>query len=437
MTVLDTTMGVALRGLRAVAGLEVLDRYGQRDRVERLVHGATRHGFGGATAVARAFSTATNRNTAVRPTPVPGRGLFDLSLDNEQRALVDALRGLASEQLRPVARAADEACRAPADVIAHASQFGIGLLGIPTALGGVVDERSSVTTVLAVQTLAHGDPGLAAALLAASSVGTALALWGNPAQQSRYLPAFTGDDPMTSALAVQEPGIAANPMTPSTTAVVDGAEVVMTGTKANVLHVATAELFLVSAALDGEPVLILVEGGTAGLSFASEPTMGMRAGAAGSLSLHEVRVPRTAVVGEGDPNVMSELLARSRTAWAAVAVGAGQAVLDHVSGYVMQRHAFGEPISHRQAVAFMVADIAIELEGLRLVTLRAAALADQDKPFAEVAAQARQLTATRAMTIGDHGVQLLGGHGFIKEHPVERWYRDLRVAGVIEGGLLV
>jgi alkylation response protein AidB-like acyl-CoA dehydrogenase len=105
--------------------------------------------------------------------------------------------------------------------------------------------------------------------------------------------------------------------------------------------------------------------------------------------------------------------------------------------YVNERMAFGEPISHRQAVAFAVADAAIELESMRLVTLRAAGRADQARDFTREAALARVLCATKGVAIGSAGVQLLGGHGDIKEHPVERWYRDLRAAGIMEGGLLV
>ena len=113
-------------------------------------------------------------------------------------------------------------------------------------------------------------------------------------------------------------------------------------------------------------------------------------------------------------------------------------MLDHVIPYVNERKAFGEPISHRQAVAFTVADIAIELEGMRLATLRAAGLRRPRQAVrARQRAVARQLCATKGMEIGSQGVQLLGGHGYVKEHPVERWYRDLRAAGVMEGALLV
>jgi alkylation response protein AidB-like acyl-CoA dehydrogenase len=118
-------------------------------------------------------------------------------------------------------------------------------------------------------------------------------------------------------------------------------------------------------------------------------------------------------------------------------MGTGRAVLDYVVPYVNERRAFGEPISNRQAVAFTVANIAIELEGMRLATLRAASRVDQDLAFAREVTLARRLCSERGMVIGSDGVQLLGGHGYVKEHPVERWYRDLRAAGLMEGAVLV
>ncbi len=120
-----------------------------------------------------------------------------------------------------------------------------------------------------------------------------------------------------------------------------------------------------------------------------------------------------------------------------MAVGTAQGALDFLIPYVKDRKAFGEPIAQRQAVAFNMSNIAIEVEGMRLTTYRAASLADQGREFARESAIARQLCASKGMQIGSDAVQLLGGHGYVKEYPVERWYRDLRAAGVIEGGLLV
>jgi alkylation response protein AidB-like acyl-CoA dehydrogenase len=150
-----------------------------------------------------------------------------------------------------------------------------------------------------------------------------------------------------------------------------------------------------------------------------------------------VKVPASALIGEGAPQVFADAIQLGRLGWCALAVGTGQAVLDYVIPYVNERRAFGEPISHRQAVAFMVANLAIELDGMRLTTYRAAARVDQDHSFARDVAVARRLCSERGMAIGSDGVQLLGGHGYVKEHPVERWYRDLRAAGLMEGVLLV
>jgi alkylation response protein AidB-like acyl-CoA dehydrogenase len=150
-----------------------------------------------------------------------------------------------------------------------------------------------------------------------------------------------------------------------------------------------------------------------------------------------VKLPSGALIGEGGPGVYADCVALGRLGWCALAVGTGQAVLDYVIPYVKDRTAFGEPISNRQAVAFAVANMAIELDGIRLATYRAASRVDLGKGFTREVALARRLVAERGMSIGSDGVQLLGGHGYVKEHPVERWYRDLRAAGLMEGALVV
>jgi alkylation response protein AidB-like acyl-CoA dehydrogenase len=203
---------------------------------------------------------------------------------------------------------------------------------------------------------------------------------------------------------------------------------------------ADAELFVVGARLDDANVLVIVESGTEGLTIQADPAMGVRAASLTTLSLDGVRVPASNVLGalEGTPGqAYAECVRRSRLAWCALSVGVGQAVLDYVTPYVKERHAFGEPIAHRQSVAFMVANIAIELQAMRLLTWKAAARSAAGKDVAREVALARKLCADKGMQIGLDGVQLLGGHGFVKEHPVERWYRDLRAISIMEGGVLV
>jgi alkylation response protein AidB-like acyl-CoA dehydrogenase len=318
------------------------------------------------------------------------------------------------------------------------NELGVNTLGIPEELGGVMHEQAATTSALVGEALAHGDMGIAYAALAPGAVATAIGHWGTPEQEATYLPAFSGEDVPAAALALLEPRPLFDPLKLETTARRDGEDWILSGAKSLVARASECELFIVAAAVDGEnPALFVIEPGAKGLSVQDEPAMGLRPAATGRLLLEDVRVPGTALLGEGDRDSYVECVQRARIAWCALAVGASQAVLDYVIPYVNERTAFGEPVSNRQAVAFGVSDIGIESSGMRLATYRAASRADQGQEFGREAALARKLCAAKGMEIGSEGVQLLGGHGFVKEHPVERWYRDLRAAGVMEGALLV
>ncbi len=274
--------------------------------------------------------------------------------------------------------------------------------------------------------------GIALACLAPSAVATAIGLWGDAEQQSTYLPEFVGESVPAAALAILEPRPLFNPFELQTTAreAADGGYV-LDGVKSLVPRAADGELFIIAAELEDQgPSLFIVEAGDERPQVEPEPAMGLRAAGTGRLILD-------GVAGSLMPDAnYEECVQLARLGWCAVAVGTGQAVLDYVKDYVNQRTAFGEPVANRQAVAFTVANIAIELEGMRLATYRAASRVDQGLPFAREVALARRLCAERGMQIGSDGVQLLGGHGYVKEHPVERWYRDLRAAGMMEGALI-
>ncbi len=351
--------------------------------------------------------------------------------------LVDVVTELASDVLRPAAADADVACAAPGEVLTAANEIGLPLLGVPESLGGISEERAVMAGTLVAEALAQGDLGLAVATLAPGAVATAIATWGTDEQQQTYLPAFTGDDVAAAALALTEPRPLFDALEPHTTATRDGDELVLAGVKSMVPRGADAELFVVGARLDGRNVLVIVESGTAGLSVEADPAMGVRAASLTTLTLEGVRVSESNVLGDLEGTTYAECVRLSRLAWCALSVGVGQAVLDYVTPYVKERQAFGEPIAHRQSVAFMVANIAIELQAMRLLTWKAAGRAAAGEEIARDVALARKLCADKGMQIGLDGVQLLGGHGFVKEHPVERWYRDLRAVSIMEGGVLV
>jgi alkylation response protein AidB-like acyl-CoA dehydrogenase len=438
MSTTDRSMGLGLRALRAAAGSPLLDRLGMRGHAERVVYRATKTGFRTAAAASRTFKAAQGLKGAQRQRRASGGELFDLTASEEQQMLIEAIGAFASEQVRVAAPDAEKATATPRELLAQAQELGLSMLGIPEELGGVMAERSAVTTVLVAEALAHGDMGIAYAALAPGAVASALGLWGDAEQQATYLPAFTGEDVPAAALALLEPRPLFDPLELQSSARRHGSDWLLDGVKSLVAAVDKDELFVIAANADGlGPALFLVESSTAGLSTEAEPAMGLRAASTGRLICENVRLPGRALLGEGSPDVYRECSQRARIAWCALALGGAKAVLDYVIPYVKERTAFGESIANRQAVAFAVADIAIELEGMRLATYRAASLADRGKSFGREAALARHLCAEKGMRIGSDGVQLLGGHGYVKEHPVERWYRDLRAAGVMEGALLV
>jgi alkylation response protein AidB-like acyl-CoA dehydrogenase len=434
----DRGMGLALRGLNRLAGSELLDRIGIRKQFERMVFTTTKSGFRSATTAARTFKAAQKLGKPARQRTGRARDQFDLTPDDEQQMFQEAVRSFAAEKVRPAAHEADTERATPAGLLDQANELGVNMLGVPSELEGVMEEQSAVGSVLIGEALAHGDMGIAYAALAPGAVATAIGRWGTAEQESAYLPAFTGEDTPAAALAILEPRPVFDPLELETRARRDGGDWVLDGAKSLLARAKDCELFVVAADAEGiGPALFVIESGGEGLALEDEPAMGLRPAATGRLLLDGARVPAAALMAEGEPGAYSECVQRARVAWCALAVGTSQAVLDYVIPYVNERTAFGEPISNRQAVAFAVADIGIESDAMRLVTYRAASRADQGREFGHEAALARRLCAAKAMRIGSEGVQLLGGHGFVKEHPVERWYRDLRAAGVMEGALLV
>ncbi|HEY1510365.1 MAG TPA: acyl-CoA dehydrogenase family protein [Solirubrobacteraceae bacterium] len=431
-------MAVGLRALNRFASSDLVDRLGLRGQAERLLHETAKTTMRTAATAGRTFAAAQKLSRPARQPKAGRSGLFDLTPTDEQQMLRDSVREFALAKLRPVAEAADDACATPAELLAQSNELGLSMVGVPEQLGGAVEERSAVTSVLMSEALAQGDMGMAVACLAPAGVSTALSLWGDADQEATYLPPFVGDDVPAAALAIVEPRALFDPFKLQTKARARNGGYVLDGVKSLVPRAADGELFIVAAELeDRGPALFIVEAGAGGIAVEPQPAMGIRAAATGTLTFDDVELPEGALLGEGDPAVYAECVALARLGWCALAVGTGQAVLDYVIPYVNERKAFGEPIANRQAVAFMVANIAIELDGMRLATYRAASRVDQDMTFAREVTLARRLCSERGMAIGSDGVQLLGGHGYVKDHPVERWYRDLRAAGLFEGGVLV
>jgi alkylation response protein AidB-like acyl-CoA dehydrogenase len=432
-----TDIGLAL--ITPIVGQEFLDRYNLRDPLNRGLKYGVKQVFSAAGASTRQFKRIQGLGKAPTRLKTSGADYFDLTPDEDQKLILQTVEEFAEEILRPAARDADDVASYPPDLIAKAAELGITAINIPEDFDGIAAQRSTVTNALVAEALAYGDMGLALPILAPGGVASALTHWGSADQQATYLGEFAGENVPQACVAIAEPHALFDPTALKTTAVRMPSGYRLNGLKSLVPAAAEAELFIVAAQLSGKPAMFIVESSSQGLTVRVDPSMGIRAAALGRVELENVSVPLSARLGEDGATDQdySEAIALARLGWAALAVGTSHAVLDHVVPYVKERQAFGEPIAHRQAVAFMCANIAIELDGLRLITWRGAARAEQGLPFSREAALAKKLGTDKGMQIGLDGVQLLGGHGYTKEHPVERWYRDLRAIGVAEGVVVI
>jgi alkylation response protein AidB-like acyl-CoA dehydrogenase len=432
-----TDLGLAI--VTPLVGQEFLDRYKLRDPLNRGLKYGVKQVFSVAGAATRQFKRVSGAQGGPTRLKKSGSDYFDLTPDDEQKMIVDTVTEFAEEVIRPAAREADQSATCPPDLVAKACEIGITAINVPEDFDGIAAHRAAVTNVLVAEALAYGDMGLALPILAPAGVASALTHWGSADQQATYLKEFAGENVPQACVAISEPHPLFDPTALKTTAVRTPSGYRIDGVKSLVPAAVNAELLIVAAQLNGKPALFIVESSSQGVSVTPDPSMGIRAAALGQVELDHVTVPLSARLGEdgADDGDYWEAIALSRLGWAALAVGTSHAVLDYVVPYVKERHAFGEPIAHRQAVAFMCANMAIEFDGLRLITWRGASRADQGLPFAREAALAKRLGTDKGMQIGLDGVQLLGGHGYTKEHPVERWYRDLRAIGVAEGVVVI
>ncbi len=425
--------------MHKLASAEWIDKLGLRKFTEKTTYSTIKSGFKIAGAISRQFKNNNQNKDATRLQKSPSRQkLFDLSLSDEQTMIRESVLGFATEIIRPAAHDADKEGKTSEELLAQANELGFTYFAIPETLGGAAVDRTPVTSMLIAEDLAYGDLGIAVAILAPIGVANAITEWGTGEQQSKYLPEFLNDEKrLYATIAVNEPVALFNPNTLETTAQKQDDYYVLNGQKTLVPLIDNAELFLVAADIDGQNAIFIIESSQSGLSFELSPAMGLKPARLGNLTLNNVKLPLNARLGgdEFTEQHYQDFLNYARLAWCSLACGTAQAVLDYTINYANEREAFGEPISHRQAVAFMIADIGIELDAMRIMTQRAIARAEHGEKFQREAYLAHIFCAEKAMKIGTDGVQLLGGHGYTKEHPVERWYRDLRAIAIMDGGL--
>ena len=269
----ERSMAMGLRALGRLASSDLVDRLGLRQPTERFLHGASKTTMRTAARAGRTFAAAQKLSRPARQPRAKRTDLFDLTPTDEQQMLRESVRDFGLEKLRPAAEEADAQSASPTELLAQAGELGLTMVGVPEELGGAVEERSAVTSVLMSEALALGDMGIAVACLAPAGVSTALGLWGDADQQATYLPAFVGEDVPAAALAMLEPRAAVRPVRPPDTRHASrAAATCSTASSRCVPRALDGELFIVAAELEGHgPALFIVESGTSGVSVEPEP----------------------------------------------------------------------------------------------------------------------------------------------------------------------
>lgn len=361
--------------------------------------------------------------------------MFELT--EEQAALKEAAAEAARAILHPTVEADDESETFRRELFAELGAA--GLCGVPTPEehGGlglgyleyaiVLEEIAKVSSSYAVSVAVNGLPQVI------------LGTFGTPDQQQRWMPGLAAGE-LLGGFALSEPGSGSDAASLKTTAVRDGNEYVLNGTKFWITHGGYADVYVVMARTGGPGAkgvsAFLLPGDSPGLSFGKkERKMGMRASPTVELILEDVRLPVENLLQQEGMGftVAMRALDSGRITIAASAVGLAQAALDVAAHYATERRQFNRPIIDFQGVGFMLADMAMEIETSRLLVHKAAALCDAGRPYSNIAAMAKCRATDAAMKVTTDAVQVLGGYGYTREYPVERFMRDAKVMQIVEG----
>ncbi len=360
--------------------------------------------------------------------------MISFKLSEEQEIVREAMHEFAETELRPIARECDEAVEIPQAFLDHTWELHLVATQLPEAYGGGGEPRSPITNALVMEELAWGDATLAAAALAPAAFAYAIADHGTEEQKREYLPLFCGERFHAASLAVIEPGAAFEPSLPRTVAEPKGEGFVISGAKSFVPLADRASHFLVLARNNGGVDAFIVPRDADGLRVVStERNMGLQALPAASLELERVEVPGSARLGGSEGCDVRRILDSSRTALGAATVGLCRGVLEYAIPYAKEREAFDQPIAQKQGIAFKLADMHIETESMRWLVWKAASQLEHGRDATAAAHHVRNYAAHKGVWIADEGLQVLGGHGYIRVHPVEMWYRNARTLGVLEG----
>ncbi|MBC7878204.1 MAG: acyl-CoA dehydrogenase family protein [Anaerolineales bacterium] len=354
--------------------------------------------------------------------------MYSFEPNEEQQMLMDAVGKYAENDLRPAAHDAEESHALPKKLVNKGWELGLLQASIPESYGGF-GERSAVTGVLALEEMAFGDLAATLAVQTPSLFATPILLAGSEEQKQEYLPKIVGGEWSPYTAAFIEFSFDFDPHALKTTATLNDGEYVLNGEKVFVPFAKDAEAMIIYANLNGVTQGFIVPANTAGLKISDEreKLMGLNALPMYRVNLDDVKIPASNRLGGASGHDFDLILSSMRIASAAVAVGVANSSFEYAKNYAKERDAFGMKIAQKQAIAFMLAEMRTEIEAMRLLTWEAAWKLDNHKEDACVEAYlAFTGSVDMAMMVTDRGVQIYGGHGYIRENPVELLMRNGR-----------
>jgi butyryl-CoA dehydrogenase len=364
---------------------------------------------------------------------------MNFELTEEQRLVRDMVRDFAQNELAPRAAEVDKTEEFPADNIRKMAELGLLGLPYPEKYGGGGGDYLSYA--IAVEEVARACGSTALIFAAHVSLGCGpIFYFGSEEQKQTWLPRLLSGKGL-GAFGLTEPEAGSDAGSTRTTAVRDGDCYVLNGSKMWITSGAIADVVIATAKTDPGAgtrgiSCFLVEKGTPGfIPGKNEPKMGLKGSVTSALSFEDCRVPAGNLLGnEGEGfRQMLITLDGGRISIGAMALGLAQAALDHATAYARERRQFGQPIASFEAIQWMLADMATEIDAARLLVYRAAALKDAGRPFGKEAAMAKLYASETAERAAFKALQIHGGYGYSREYPVERIYRDQRLCSIGEG----
>jgi acyl-CoA dehydrogenase len=365
--------------------------------------------------------------------------MYSFDPTEEQQMIVETAREFARKEMAPRAHDADEAARLPAGFLEQAWELGLAVAAIPEKYDGAAMERSAVTGALLLEELGAGDLSMALSMLAPASFAYPILDYGTDAQKDKWLPLCTAAGVPKLTAALVEPSMDFDATALGCRARKQGGDYVLTGRKCFVPNGGAAETFLVYAREGeaegfGQVQAFIVPRSTKGLVVsAKEKNMGVHALDSVELTLDQVELPHEARVGGEQGIDFERVMSYSRVALSALALGVARAAYEHSVEYAKERKTFGKPIAMRQSIAFSIADMRIELDAARMLVWEAAWRLDRGETATKETYLAKLYSDEMVLKVTDDAVIVMGGHGFIRENPVERWLRNGRGFAAFEG----